>query len=786
MLGLGLSIPQVAARGSRSLVATIRSLFAANEPGVWYDPSDIKLDWRRNLLTKTEQFDDAVWPKDAVSVTPDVVAAPDGSLTADKLVASATNANHLLNRTAAFKTVSGVLYTYTMFAKAAEYSWIRLQIQASAFPETWANFNVATGAVGLTTGNVQTIITAEANGWYRCSITARANASGNSGVQPFVLDSNRGTANPSYTGDGYSGVYIWGAQLEVGSTATPYQRITDGIQDYYAVQALPVLYQDAVGTTPVTAVEQPVGLMLDKSKGMSLGPELVTNGDFSNGTTGWTVEAVAPSSVTFSSGSVTLYRDAASSDPAIVNIGEGVLGKTYLVTFDVLSVSDQTKNIGIRFGVASSLYPLAIIGAPGKKRFIVTANGSGLIAFRHGGTGPSTVVLDNISVRELPGNHAYQTTATSRPVLSARYNLLTKTEQFDDAAWTKTRSSVVANTIAAPDGTLTADKLVEDTSTGSHLVLRTNIVTPTIGQVFTGSVYVRAAERSSVRLHVAGSAGNVCIVNLVDGTVTTTTGSPVVASAGNGWWRISLSYTAPSESKIYFEIDTAIGTATSYTGDGTSGIYIWGADLRVANVGANLPPYQRVNTATDYDTVGFPHYLRFDGVDDWLVTNTITPGIDKVQMFAGVRKLSDAAVGVVCELSGNINSSAGAFNLAVPTSVVTPGRDSFRSYGAPANTFVVDAGFVSPAPASIVYTGISDISGRSLVLRRNGAEASQNTAGQGTGNYLAYPLYIGRRAGTSFPFNGHLYSLIVRFGSNLPAATIGNAEKYINTKTRAY
>jgi hypothetical protein len=82
----------------------------------------------------------------------------------------------------------------------------------------------------------------------------------------------------------------------------------------------------------------------------------------------------------------------------------------------------------------------------------------------------------------------------------------------------------------------------------------------------------------------------------------------------------------------------------TYAGDGTSGIYIWGADLRVANTGVNLPPYQRVNTATDYDTAGFPHYLRFDGVDDFLQTSSINfTSTDKMTVFAGVRKLSDAA-----------------------------------------------------------------------------------------------------------------------------------------------
>ena len=50
------------------------------------------------------------------------------------------------------------------------------------------------------------------------------------------------------------------------------------------------MYQDAAGTTPVTAMEQPVGLWLDKSQGLQLGPELVTNGDFSQGSAGWVLE----------------------------------------------------------------------------------------------------------------------------------------------------------------------------------------------------------------------------------------------------------------------------------------------------------------------------------------------------------------------------------------------------------------------------------------------------------------------------------------------------------------
>jgi hypothetical protein len=194
--------------------------------------------------------------------------------------------------------------------------------------------------------------------------------------------------------------------------------------------------------------------------------------------------------------------------------------------------------------------------------------------------------------------------------------------------------------------------------------------------------------------------------------------------------------------------------------------------------------YQRVGnvaiTPSDYDTVGFPFYLRFDG-DDWLQTNTITPGIDRVQVFAGVRKLSDAATGILAELGAGV--STGIFFVAAPRNNGL-GDYSFRSTGTiagesqTANTY--------PAPISHVFTGLGDISGDSAILRVNGVQAAINTADQGTGNFLSYPLYIGRRGGTSLPFNGHLYSLTVRFGPNLDAATINNMETYVNSKTKAY
>lgn len=189
--------------------------------------------------------------------------------------------------------------------------------------------------------------------------------------------------------------------------------------------------------------------------------------------------------------------------------------------------------------------------------------------------------------------------------------------------------------------------------------------------------------------------------------------------------------------------------------------------------------YQRVgNTAvtpSDYDFSVGRLALVFDGVDDFLVTPTITPGIDKAQVFAGVRKLSDAGTGAICELSANMNNNNGTAALFWDSS----GRWRVSSRG----TLRSNADFPEAGPLTRVLTGLADIAVDSATLRVNGVQVAQSTTDQGTGNYLAYPICIGRRGGTTLPFNGHLYSLIVRFGNNLPIETIEKTEKYVGIKT---
>lgn len=203
-------------------------------------------------------------------------------------------------------------------------------------------------------------------------------------------------------------------------------------------------------------------------------------------------------------------------------------------------------------------------------------------------------------------------------------------------------------------------------------------------------------------------------------------------------------------------------------------------------LGSTATNYQKVVSLYDITEAGVQtaYGLYYDGVDDFMVTPTITPGTDKVQVFMGVRKLSDAASGIVAELSANTGSNAGAFVTYAPLTAAANFAFGSRGNSAGASNAISATTFA--APTSRVVSALGDISGDRATLRINGTQAAQSTADQGTGDYLAYPAYFGRRGGTTLPFNGYVFREIGRFGPNLDAATIANVENWINQNTGAY
>lgn len=185
-------------------------------------------------------------------------------------------------------------------------------------------------------------------------------------------------------------------------------------------------------------------------------------------------------------------------------------------------------------------------------------------------------------------------------------------------------------------------------------------------------------------------------------------------------------------------------------------------------------PVLKINSSGNY-------FLLFDGADDSLRTNSVNFNTtDAMSVFAGVRALSDSGFGTVAELSVAANSNVGSFGLFTPA-----GSASNAYYSGGSNTGLSAQASRSTAPYTEIMTGLSDISTDTMLLRTNGVQTATNTSDQGTGNYGNYPLYIGRRAGSTLTFNGHLYSLII-VGKSVTASELTSTETWVNGKTGAY
>lgn len=166
-------------------------------------------------------------------------------------------------------------------------------------------------------------------------------------------------------------------------------------------------------------------------------------------------------------------------------------------------------------------------------------------------------------------------------------NLLGSTEDFSAAAWSPTTLSVLANTAIAPNGLTTADKIYPTANDGSMAVTATSTIA-----LKTFSVYAKAAEFGVLCFREPGNAANgLAYVNLSTGAVTNSipaTATVTATSAGDGWWRIGVSYASVAAgSVVRFGPSNAAG-AVSSTASGTNGILVWGAQLSDS---ASLDPY---------------------------------------------------------------------------------------------------------------------------------------------------------------------------------------------------
>ena len=174
-----------------------------------------------NYFTYSEQFDNAAWSKYQSSVTANVTTAPDGTTTADKLVGTTgTTGDHQVSQSSMVTAADNANYTFSCYAKAAERSIFRLYIQKrDGSTYAYSDFDLTAGQIttaygGPYAGAIPTI-TYVGNGWYRCTSTVNV-GTGSGGVSAIISYASATAETAGY------GLYIWGAQINVGSTVDRY------------------------------------------------------------------------------------------------------------------------------------------------------------------------------------------------------------------------------------------------------------------------------------------------------------------------------------------------------------------------------------------------------------------------------------------------------------------------------------------------------------------------------------------------------------------------------------
>jgi hypothetical protein len=700
-----------------------------------------------NLLLRSQEFDNASWTKTNATITANAIAAPDGTITADKLVEAATTSVH--SATQSVTLAAGLVYTYSVYAKAGERSFLIIQPTGDS---RFAYFNLSTGAVATISGSpLSTSIQSVGNGWYRCSISV---TSPGAVAANCILYSAATDGNASYTGDGTSGIYLWGAQLSVGPYALDYTPTTSAAVygPRFDYDGSGVTIVEPVSTNLFTYSEQFDNAAWTKfevtaTANAVAAPDGTITSDFISETTANDQHAVYASFSTTSGTTYTMsfYAKAGQRSKISLFLGFGLFTDRFawfnLATGTVGGVQGSAITASIT-SVGNGWYRCAVTAtatATGSAVFGVALQVTGTAgAESYTGTSGSGAYLWGAQLEVGSTATAYMVSGATNgfravPVVSGsatpkgllieeqRTNLLTYSEQFNNAAWTPSQASTTANAVASPDGTVTADKLVENSANDYHLTAVSS-VSVSASTAYTLTVFAKAGERQWVRLllsDLSGGGSGYSWFNLGAGVVGSSSGltSSSITALSNGWYRIAITRsTGAGVSAEYVQImlgtaDGANASAGAYAGDGTSGLFLWGAQLEAGSFATSYIPTVASTVTRSADVAS---------------VNTLSPWFNATEMSIytefELKGLGTAGGGGVV-----INDGAASF----ADMIVLGEFNASNSYGA--RVFVSSSSqfdnFISDPPINSVQKFAAGYKANDFAFTRNNTSPTVDTSG---------------------------------------------------------
>mgnify|MGYP003650053852 CR=1 FL=1 len=286
---------------------------------------------------------------------------------------------------------------------------------------------------------------------------------------------------------------------------------------------------------------------------------------------------------------------------------------------------------------------------------VLPSNGVGDFAFTRGTTatrinsqGLIETVASGVSRLNYPLIDGVVNGCPSHLLEPTRSNDLQKSQEFNDSYWTKYQSSVLDNLSISPDGSLNADKLIEDNSSATHQLGRAiNYVS---GTTYTVSIFAKSSNRN---LEI--SAGNTntfpakAIFDLSNGIVLSTTfGNASIKYFGNGWYRCVISSTAASTSTTNINFGIVNGYALSYNGDGSSFLELFGVSREIGSYATSYIPTQgsAVTRVADVSSQTPPSGI-IGQTEGAMLIDFIPKSKDDLQILFQVRTIGSSNVGQV-------------------------------------------------------------------------------------------------------------------------------------------